>query len=360
MSFSLFKQKKGPTLQEFIEQLKRGERDFHKILKTKPGSFRDASFEQLMSNPDDVIRNVNRVEMNFNNFYFGIFENCLIKHTDDGDIKFTFYTYTDNANKVIEIANILISQFGQGFFDSKQYSSFLEEHKIHAVANSLNIVSGDEPGQHWQYDNLSFALHFLASPSKQFMLDITINAPKQVDFSVRRNGTVLDLLKFNISSLLTTEPVHERPETVNDRVKFVDYTYHLEPKEFDLFNVIEIRIFSEKREFNKFVQTHITLYTIGPTEPNNKIRVVESLQRMYGLDCHSSGELEFYERDKIEEGSYWLGRTWRFNNEHALQNPGNKNETFSYEIRVENMEDEYSFKVAIFCYHNLVALFGLS
>lgn len=360
MSFKLFGAGRKVSLQDFINKVKQGERDFHKILDTRPGEFTDASFEQLMSNPDDVIRKVNRVQMNFKKLYFGMFDHCLIKHTDDGDVKFTFYTTTDNIGGIKAISKILLDQFGPGFFDSKQYSSFREEDKIHAVASGRYVLPGDEPGQHWIMDDLSFALHYLASPPRQFMLDITINAPRQSDSSVRRKGTILDLLKLDPTVMLAQEPKHVSSEIINDKVKYIDYTYHLEQKEFDLFNAVEFRIFSDKREFNKYVQTHLTLFISGPAEADKKIAAVESLIRVYGSDNSNSGELEFYERDKLEEGCFWLGRTWRFNEAHAPWNMDNPEERMSYELRVDNMEEEESFRISISCYNNLVALFGLS
>lgn len=360
MSFNLFGESKDICLQEFITGLKNGERDLHKLLGTKPGDFTDASFEQLMSNPDDVIRKVNRVQMNFDRTYFGIFNNCLIKHNDDGDVKFTFYTTTDAVAKILSISRLLFDQFGTGFFDSRLFSSFQEEDKVYAIARGLQVIEGDEPGQHWIFQNLSISLHYLVSPARQFMLDIAINAPEQKDYSIRKKGTILDLLKFDPAEILAGEPVRERREIIDDKVEFVDYTYHLEPKEFDVFNVIEFRIFGSKREFNKFVQTQVTMYTIGQTDADKKIAAVESLQRLYGPDSLNSGELEFYEREKIEEGCYWLGRTWRFNEAHGLHDFENKDEKIAYEVRIDNMEDSEDFKISITGFDNLYSLFALS
>jgi hypothetical protein len=158
--------------------------------------------------------------------------------------------------------------------------------------------------------------------------------------------------------LLQDVPVHQQEEISGGTVKFIDYTYVLEPKEWGLFNAIDLRIFSDQRVFNKFVQTHVTLYTVGPVDPDLKIKVVEDLYRIYGSDNGNCGELEFYERRKLEEGTFWIGRTWRFNYAHAPLNPDNANEKMTYEVRVDNMEDTESFKVHIFSYHELVSLFG--
>lgn len=360
MNFNLFGRSKDNSLKQLIDGIKNGERDFHKLLGMKPAEFNDASFGQLMANPDDVIHKVNRVQMNFKTVYFGIFDHCLIKHNDDGDVKFTFYTTTNAVAKILSVAKLLFDEFGDGIFESRQYSSFREEDKVHAIADGRYTMPGDEPGHHWLFEDISISLHYLTSPARQFTLDITINAPAQKDNSVRRKGTILDLLSFDPAAVLAGKPVHERPEMRNDKVVFTDYTYHLKAKEFDLFNVVEFRIFGEKRKFNKFVRTQVTLYSIGETDPDKKIAAVESLLRIYGPDNHNSGELEFYERDKIEEGVYWLGRTWRFNEAHGLHDFENKDEKIAYEVRIDNMEDSEDFKISITGFDNLYALFGLS
>jgi hypothetical protein len=360
MAFSLFNRKKDIPLKEFLTQVKDGERNFHTLLKTKEGDFKDATFDQLMSNEDDVLAKVNRVQMNFKTVYFDLFDNCLIKHHDDGEIEFVFYTTTDNTQKIIDTSEILFDQLGNGFFDSTQFTSFRNHEKIILLAKGIYEQENDAPMHIWHHDNLSFGLHYRISPLKQLSLIIAIKPPKQVDNSVRRKGTILDLLHFDPKRILSGEPVHLVEENSGGQIKFVDYTFALEQKEFDIFNVVEFRIFDDNKSFRKFVQTHVTLYAIGSVDSLKKIEAVNRLYRIYGNDSINSGELEFYEIDKLEKGSYWLGRTWRFNEAHSPLNLENPDEKMSYEVRIENTEDHESFKISIFCYDALVALFGTS
>lgn len=360
MAFDLFKRKKAISLKEFLMELKNGERDFYKALRTGEGDFKDATFEQLMSNEHDVLARVNRVQMNFKTLYFELFDSCLIKHHDDGEIEFVFYTTTDNAGKVIEISEILFDELGHGFFDNTQFTPFTNHEKIRTLAKGRYEQAKDAPMHIWHHDNFSFGLHYQISPLRQLSLGISIKAPQQVDNSVRRKGTILDLLHFDPEAILSGEPVHQVEEKSGEQIKFVDYTFALQQNEFDIFNVVEFRIFDDKKSFRKFVQTHVTLYAIGPVDSSKKIEAINSLYKIYGNDAINSGELEFYEIDKLEKGSYWLGRTWRFDETHAPLNLDNKDEKMSYEVRVDNMEDEESFKITIFCYHDLVALFGVS
>lgn len=355
-----FKKSNEVSLKEFIVLLKNGERNFIEALNIKESQFSDASFDELMSNTADVIVGVNRVQKNFSKTFFNVFNNCLIKHHDNGDVKFVFYTVTNDANKVNDTAAVMFDELGTGLFDDRKFTPFTKPQKIKDLAQGIYLQESDELVHSWFHDNISFLLQYRISPLRQFSLMVTINAPKQYDSSIRRKGTILDLLNFNLDQLLNTEPLTLREEGTGDKIKFVDYTYHLDNSELGVFDLLSIRIFDNIRSFRKNIQTHTTLYSSLPIEVDKKIAAVESLFKIYGKDIYSSGELEFHERDILEAGSFWTGRTWRFNEQHAVFSTESENEKTSYEVRVDDMEDEERFKVSIFSYNELVSLFGIS
>ncbi|MBL7731844.1 MAG: hypothetical protein JNM88_11755 [Chitinophagaceae bacterium] len=359
MAFNLFGKKKNAALKKFVAAVKNGERDFFSLLGTRPERFREASFEEIMSNEDDVLAHINRVQVNTNDRFFDLFDVCLVKHNDAGDIEYIFVTTTSDATRIIEMSDVMFEELGIGIYDNYQFSSFREHDKIWSLAKGNYNEPTDAPMHIWSHENISFCLYYRITPLRQFTFSISVKAPEVADTSVRKKGTILDMLRFNPETLLQDEPVHQQEEYSGGTIKFIDYTYALEPKEWGLFNAIELRIFSDKRAFNKFVQTHVTLFTAGPADPDLKIKVVEDLYRIYGIDNGNSGELEFYERRKIEEGTFWIGRTWRFNQAHAPLNLDSKEETMTYEVRVDNMEYTDSFKVHIFSYNELVSLFAL-
>jgi hypothetical protein len=105
-----FRKDNKVSVKEFLTAIKSGNRNFIDTLKLKETDFHDASFEELMSNTDDVIAGVNRVQKNFSKVYFNIFNNCLIKHHDDGDVKFLFYTVTKDATSIIRFSSELFDQ----------------------------------------------------------------------------------------------------------------------------------------------------------------------------------------------------------------------------------------------------------
>src|SRR5215212_3370911 len=112
----LFSIKDNVSFESFVSEIKNGRRDFLKILKTPEENFENASFEELLSNISDILSGVNKVQKNFSQLYFNIFNGCLIKHHDNGDIKFVFYTTTSDYNTILKISSILFKEFGQGVY----------------------------------------------------------------------------------------------------------------------------------------------------------------------------------------------------------------------------------------------------
>jgi hypothetical protein len=62
MLSSWFRKNNNNSLSEFIMSVKKGERNFIKLLNKNEENFSDASFDELLSNENDVIVGVNRVQ----------------------------------------------------------------------------------------------------------------------------------------------------------------------------------------------------------------------------------------------------------------------------------------------------------
>jgi hypothetical protein len=353
-----FRKDNKVSVKEFLTAIKSGNRNFIDTLKLKETDFHDASFEELMSNTDDVIAGVNRVQKNFSKVYFNIFNNCLIKHHDDGDVKFLFYTVTKDATSIIRFSSELFDQLGPGNFDDNQFTPFTNHQKIKEISSGIYFNDTDEVLHLWFYEDVTFMLQYRISPLQQFSLMVTINAPKIQDHSIRRKGTILDLLHFNIHHILSTEPLRSTKEIVAQKIKFVDYLYSLDKQEFDAFDMITIRIFDSEQLFRTNIQTHVTLFSSTPINADTKIEIAEKMIKMFGKDNSGSAELEVHERDIIEAGTFWTGRTWRFNEQHGLIAKVGSDEKVSYEVRMSDFENAERFNISILAFNELVDLFG--
>lgn len=346
------------NFQLYISQLKEGNRDLFGLIDTPEKNFEVASFEELLSNSDDVLSGVNKVLKNFRNVYFGIFNGCLVKYHDDGDIKFVFFTETVDTDKIVEMATVLLNEFGHGYFKSEDSFPFSQLNRVHDIASGcfdntfLDLVTV------WHCDDLSLLLQYRVSPLWQFSLMVTKSLKKAIDKSIRRNGTILDIVNLNIHHLLNQKALTENPEFQEGAIKFIDYTFHLENKELDVFDTVVIRIFSDKRTFDLDTQIHVTLLSQTPLNYKDKVRVAESLIKIYGADNIGAGELQINDFENLEDNKWWLGRRWLFNQFHGLWNSDNKEEKCSYEVSIDNMDNESEgFKINILSYNQLVDLF---
>ena len=354
----LFKKKNDITIHQFIAELKNGNRDFFDILKLKHSDFTDATVDQLLSNMDDVMVGVNRVQKKFNKTFFGIFNGCLIKHHNNGDIKIIFYTDTDNDETVSKFSDVFFEELGNGLFDNTRFTPFTEKQKIKAISQGFFTVEKDEMVHTWLLKEVAFVLQYRIDPLQQFSLMVTISKPKQIDRSVRKNGTILNLLQFNPNEVLLSDPTSLIKEGPIGKEKFVDYTYSLDQPELNIFDTIRIRIFDSLSVFRKEVQTHITLYCSGNIPVLGKIDAAEKLIQLYGPDNNASEDLQIHEIDILEENQYWLGRNWYFNEQHGLWDSGDKNQTISYQVELQDWQDEEGFRLHISAYDKLVSLFG--
>ena len=352
-----FSRHEGITLLSFIKKIKGGERDFFKMLGIPEKNFSNAAFEELLSNEGDVLSGVNKVQKNFSDKYFDLFDGCLIKHYDNGDVKFIFYTITRQADKILSLAKVLFDEFGAGLFDDKKHRSFTEVDKIIALANGIFFNEKDDHVHVWLYDDLIFLLQFRTNPLHQLSLMITIKPTMVLDRSVRRQGTIFEHLKFNIHEMLNTLDVSTTKEFEKDSIKFIDYTFKCAPMELSAFDRITIRIFDELKSFRSNVQTHVTLFSSKPIEMNTKVSIVEKLVKVYGKDDSGKSDIEFHEREILELNEFWTGRTWNLNQFHGIRNIENKHEAFAYSVSVADYEDERRFHLSILGYNNLVSFF---
>lgn len=350
------KSKNHISFGDFIHEIKQGNRDVLKILRISEKNFETASFQELLSNTDDILSGVNKVQKDFANIYFDVFDSCLIKHHDNGDMKFVFYVNTKDYKAITPICTKLFTEFGNGIYDDERFIPFTNSQIVEQLA--LNQYWGVKDIVHyWSYDNLSLLLQYKVSPRHQFSLMITIHPQRKKDATLRSNGTVLNLLNFNINELFfSTEEIDQKQEVNNQGVKFIDYTFRLKEKQLSVFDRVTIRIFGDQKYFKPEIQTHVTFFSSCRINTESIINTVEKLIKIYGADDSGSSEIEFHERDLLEENRFWIGRKWNFNEKHGLWDISNKNETLAYSVSADYDEQD-GFKIFILAFNQLTRLF---
>ena len=346
------------NFQDFIIELKKGNRDFFTILQSPENSFEEASFEELLSNQADVLSGVNRVQKKFRTAYFGLFNGCLVKHHDNGNIKFVFFTTTNDTKTIIQFSQVLFHEFGHGIYKENEFKPFTDREKIILLSKGVYNDDKDNIAHLWLYEDLSILLQYTTSPLRQFSLMITKNAEREYDKTIRRNGTILNLLNLDVNDILSQKETRQTKEFDGDKIKFIDYTFILAKRQMNVFDKIIIRIFDSKRDYNESTYTHLTFSSSKPINADDKIKMAEKIIKIYGQDNGGTGEIEFHERDLIEQNVFWTGRRWSFNQSHGLWNMNNKDEKPSYIVAIDSIDDVEGFNVSILGYNELVSLFG--
>lgn len=353
---NFFKKRNHTDLKNFILALKNGEHDFFKLLSLDESEFIDASFEQIMLNESDVLSGVSDVKIHQSSIFFKLFDGCLIKYHDNGDVKLVLYTITKDYEKILQMSYVFSDELGTGYWDN-EHTDYFNKNNVTNLA-SANNYSGKDIVHIWLYNNLSFLLQYKVAPLREFSLMITIGKEKVIDRAVKRSGTILDLLDFEINTLLVSNSCKRTLEYKDDYVI----------SEFDVqstsdlglgFTNLKVTMFGDVCQFDKNTKTNIRLYAKNRFSTHDKIKVVDKLISVYGSDDHSSLDLEYHEIEKLDSNIFWVGRQWSLNQSHALWNIDNKSERLGYILSIYDHEDDYGFSLEIIAYDELIGLFGI-
>lgn len=355
---NLFKNNNPVSIKKFLLNVKEENQTILDSLNLSQSDFEEASGEELLSNSDDLVSGVNRVQKKFDTTFFKLFENMLIKHHDNGDVKYIFYTQTNDANKIIEIADFIFGEFGNGYYDDRKHTPFHKKEKVISLSQGKYLTNRDEIVHVWLLDKYSIVLQYRIQPMRQFVLSVTEKQEKEVNKSVRRKGTILNHLKLDANALLQESEIDKEVEIEKNTIKFIDYFFNLKPKEFGVFDIAKLRIFGGEREFREDIQTHLTLMASNKISYQKMISISDKLIEIYGEDDSGTGEMEIHDMEALEE-DFWTGRTWHFNEIHGLWNMDNKNEKMTYNVMIEYDEEDNGFKISILGYNSLVDYFGI-
>lgn len=356
---SLFNREKSISFPDFLAQIKAGKRNFFEVLQTPEKNFEEASFEELMSNTDDVLAEVNRVQKNFRNTYFGMFGNCLIKHHDDGDVKWIFYTVSKDDKKILALVDALNAHFGLEHYDDEKFIPFKRTEKVMLLSRGVTDLVEADLLSLWFHENVTALLQYKKSPLQQLSLMVTTKKPKEKDTAIRRR-TILELIEQDVNNVVRGHPIEIKRDMEDGEIKSTELTYRADKKIFGVFDRVRFRQFGKVEEYMPGLNTNLTLYSTTPIDSDHKIAIAERLVKLYGSDSSGTGEIKIHERDTIEASEFWTGRNWYFNLQHGLWDSTDKSQKMSYWVSVDDFEDEERFKVSVLSYNTLIELFGLS
>lgn len=343
----------------FIAGIKRGDEDVSGLLGLKETYFESVPFLNILDNSCDIASGVTGIRASSGVIVLDMFDTAIIKEYDSGDVKYIFSTITSDSNKIEDFAEVLFREFGPGVYDDARYSSFHDEEKIRMLAQGEYRSPKDELVHIWIHTPWVVLLQYRIEPLREFSLFLTRKKIKEIDRSIRRKGTILDILTVDIREILQQQEESRLIEARENEIRFVDYRYGNFGRELGVFTAVNVRLFHGHKLFHEDVHTNVTFTVPRDISTRRKIEVMDKLIQVYGADDLGMKDIELHEIDLLDGHDYWTGRTWNFNEFHGLWNIEDCLEKFAYSVTLNYDSFEAGFTLSIIGYNNLVSLFSI-
>lgn len=342
------------NIHAFLQSTFQDDWNYLEALGLNESDLQEATFEQIFNNPDDMVDGVTKVKMNFGTRFFNLFNNLIIKHRDEGSVTLMFYTEAHQAEDVLSFYNILKINLGGGYVKESKFSSFDEVSKVKNLSKGQYKTETDEIMNIWLNGNISLTLNYKIVPLRQLLFSVHISSSKILDLDARNKGTILNILEHNINEVILRDEIKAELTYENEKVKYVDYTFNLDPLELGIFEEVRVRIFDERKIINENIQTHVTYYSKFEIDTSSIIHLCDQVIKLYGKDSDGNSEMKPYELDLMDESDFWTGRKWLFNISHSLQDLSDPNQYTLYEVNIKSYPEEDGLCLNILMFNKMM------
>jgi hypothetical protein len=338
--FNLFHKEPLTDIDSFLQSAHSEKWDYMKAINIKQQHLQQATHEQLMDNPVDIANGVVKVEMLFGHSFFDVFNNLIIKHHDDGEIRLMFYSDVFSLDTIMTFYDRVKSNLGLGIIYNPKFSSFKEVDKVRQLTKGTYNTKSDEILQSWYKQPFSFTLNYKIEPLRQLMFIVSNKSQKSQDFSQRNIGTLIKLLKHSPYEFFEETEIDAEPFFEEEKIKFIDYTFKLDPPEFKVFDQAKIRIFGIEKDLSNNKSMLVTYVSNDTIDTSTMIEICNKLVKIYGPDDAGYSELRPHEIDRLNDNEYWTGRSWFMNRNHQLQNFKDPNQNTLYWVSFTSNPEE--------------------
>jgi hypothetical protein len=343
-----------PGLKKFISDiLSVPNWDYWSALKLTDKQVYPATQEMIMDNPEDVINGVNKVEVVLNQQFFGLFNTLLIKHHDSGSVMLVFYATVPNPALVLALFGELSELLGAGYHDRESSLSFHDQQQVEAFAAGKLGQSEVVVGHIWIQNGYAFNLSYRSNPQHQLVFTVTRTPEKVLDRAPRKKGTLINILTYAIDHILNLQELSAEPYHENGKLKYIDYTFALDPPELKLFDRVRIRIFDAEKRADKG-QFHVTYFSRFEVNVVEAITFSDKLFKIYGSDSSGDKELAPYEIELIEAHRNWQGRSWWINRDHTVKDFDNDQDIILYWLYFVLTPDEDGFSLHVVGFNDML------
>jgi hypothetical protein len=342
-----------PLLKELISSTEKPDNwKYEDVLQLTSAVIHEAPYDMIIDNPDDVANGVSRVQVVFNCRFFDLFGSLIIKHHSDGSIMLVFNDFVSDVDLILQFYQELVLLLGAGYNDDERSKSFDERNKVESIARGAFQDEEDLVGHAWTRSQFGFSLSYRTEPSQQFVFSITWSPEKQLSYLPRKNGTLIDILLHDPHIIIHGQELSASTVYDNGEVKFIDYTFQLDPPELNVFDRVRIRVFGQEKSLLTG-QYHIAYYSRFEVNTADAIALCDQLVKIYGADSHNGMEIEPYEVRMLDARIQWTGRSWWINEDHGIKNFDNPDENILYWVSLTQVPDEDGFSLHITGFNTL-------
>ncbi|HEY4327171.1 MAG TPA: hypothetical protein VGN20_24500 [Mucilaginibacter sp.] len=356
MSFNPFNfsRRNKTEINTFLRSTFQDDWNYLDALGLNKNELEEVPFEQILNNPDDLVDGVTKVELKLRTRFFDLFEHLIIKHRCEGDISLMFFADVHQSAAILSFYHILKTNLGGGFIKESKFSSFDEANKVEKLAEGKFEKETDEIMHTWLNGNIATTLNYKLNPLRQLLFLVRIRPERFPDCEVRGNGTILNILQHSINEVVSRDEIENEPFYEDAKIKFVDYSFHLDPPELEIFEEMRIRIFDQNKCLDENVQTHVTYYSKYEIETASIIKLCDQIAKLYGSDNYGDSELQPHELDLVDDSDFWAGRSWLFNTAHGILDLNDPEQSMLYGITITANPDEDGLSLHILNYNKML------
>lgn len=319
--------------------------------------FEQASFADVMEDADDVGAGVTAVGSLAGTTFFGHFKHLVAKEHSDGSVRYLFTGMVHDAAAITSLAQQLSQTFGQGYHDEQQHLPFTRTDVLAHLAGAAGQLGSEMLVETWLGKQVTATLSYGPVVRHGLLFSVLQQPTPVADVAVRNRGTIADLLRLNLHTVLLQPALREEKVLKDGQLHSMLYYFQLAKLELGVFDLAQVRIFGPDRAFGAELPVNLTLTCSQPTDDRAAVRLIEQVSRLYGPDYLGAAELTGNEVDQLRRGQ-WDGRMWNMSEQHRPWVPDGS-DPMAYFLRL-GMDQRGGLTLTIVGYNRLLELFTVA
>ncbi|MCV6630991.1 MAG: hypothetical protein OIF50_14155 [Flavobacteriaceae bacterium] len=284
--------------------------------------------------------------------FFGIFDYMEIAYGEH-DTEYIFRKRNPDMEELKVFVQEVFDYLGPPRDRSDIFISFIDFDKVFHQLASHPQKDAPQIRDFWflKDGDRTIVLNMSWEEDPVFEMEIPSYGP-EVDYSPRTNGTILDVLHFDIPEVLAdAENLHPYYSEQDDST--VIFGIYLTQRLFGFFNKLDIRQEGEGIDPAMQTSTKVRFFTRREYDISKILEFINMLVKIYGSDDNGKKWGNEEDVDEYNHGFMGAYRTWTLNQHHGLYNSNMPGDEKVYVVSFMAFEPEEEFYLEIDDYQNV-------